>query len=184
MDSSARRQNLKQVEHFLSQLEKRGRILVALAARLEREADTLDITAYRPFREEVDNFKALSLILTERLAKMESHSRKDELEINFHRLQVLMLRVVIKSSLKFFFVMSAKSVLPLGSKELFQSELRTLYEAERMLSDPRYESELDESARDDLELAKEILEEIIQHAPTLLNFGDRKPKRKKARKAS
>ena len=90
-----------------------------------------------------------------------------------------MLRIVIKTSLKFFFVMSAKTVLPLGAREMFQSELRTLYEAERMISDPRYISQLDESARDDLEMAKEILEEIIEHAPALLNFGDRKKKRKK-----
>ncbi|OSQ37174.1 hypothetical protein [Thalassospira mesophila] len=183
MNSSTQKQKIIEVEHFLSQLEKRGRILVSIAAELEAMADATDVTRYRPFREQVDNFKALSLILAERLAALDAHPRKDDLETQFHKLQVLMLRLVIKTSLKFFFVMSAKAFLPLGSRELFQSELRTLFEAEKMLSDPRYQSDLDESARDDLEMAKDILQEIIQNAPALLNFG-KKPgvgKKKKYR---
>ena len=139
----------------------------------------MDVTGYRPFREEVDNFKALSLVIKERMNKLESHPKKEELEGQFHKLQVLMLRLVIKTSLKFFFVMSAKENLPLGAREMFQSELRTLYEAERMISDPRYISQLDESARDDLETAKSILEEIIEKAPALLNFGAQKKKRRR-----
>ena len=75
--------------------------------------------------------------------------------------------------------MSAKENLPLGAREMFQSELRTLFEAERMISDPRYISQLDESARDDLETAKSILEEIIEKAPALLNFGAQKKKRRR-----
>ncbi|RCK53742.1 hypothetical protein TH25_04340 [Thalassospira profundimaris] len=181
MNSSGQRQKIKEVEHFLSQLEKRGRILVSIAAELEALADTTDVTRYRPFREQVDNFKALSLILSERLSALDNHPRKDELEDQFHKLQVLMLRLVIKTSLKFFFVMSAKPFLPLGSRELFQSELRTLYEAEKMLSDPRYKSDLDESAQDDLDMARDILEEIIQHAPALLNFSNKPAANKRKR---
>ncbi|HBU97593.1 hypothetical protein [Thalassospira lucentensis] len=179
MNQSTQRKYRDQVEEFLSRLEHRARILVALADELERQASKSDVTGYRPFREEVDNFKALSLVISERFAKLEKHPKKEELEEQFHKLQVVMLRIVIKTSLKFFFVMSAKTVLPLGAREMFQSELRTLYEAERMISDPRYISQLDVSARDDLDTAKEILEEIIEHAPALLNFGDRKKKRKK-----
>lgn len=181
MQTSKNKKQRTQVEFFLSQLEKRGRILVDLAAKLENEAATSDVTGYRPFRDEVDNFKGLSIIISDRLSAMADDGRKQELEQQFHRLQVLMLRLVIKASLKFFFVMSAKSVLPLGAKELFQSELKTLYDAEKMLSDPVYESDLDEGAREDLETAKEILEEIIRHAPALLDFG-KKRKKKKVRK--
>jgi uncharacterized protein YgfB (UPF0149 family) len=61
---------------------------------------------------------------------------------------------------------------------MFQSELRTLYEAERMISNPRYISQLDDSAKDDLDTAKSILEEIIEKAPALLNFGNRKKKKR------
>jgi len=166
-------------EEFLSRLELRARKLIALADNLEKTTDKMDVTGYRPFREEVDNFKALSLVIKERMNKLESHPKKEELEGQFHKLQVLMLRLVIKTSLKFFFVMSAKENLPLGAREMFQSELRTLYEAERMISDPRYISQLDESARDDLETAKSILEEIIEKAPALLNFGAQKKKRRR-----
>ena len=79
--------------------------------------------------------------------------------------------------------MSAKPVLPLGAREMFQSELRTLYEAERMISHPRYVSHLDESAKDDLEVAKEILQEIIENAPALLNFSKRKKRKAPSRNA-
>ncbi|WP_339778756.1 hypothetical protein [uncultured Thalassospira sp.] len=181
MNSSAQKQKTREVEHFLSQLEKRSRILVSIADELETMADATDVTRYRPFREQVDNFKALSLILSERLAALDAHPRKDDLELQFHKLQVLMLRLVIKTSLKFFFVMSAKAFLPLGSRELFQSELRTLFEAEKMMSDPRYKSDLDQGAQDDLDMARDILEEIIQHAPTLLDFGKKPSTGKKKR---
>ncbi|OSQ46165.1 hypothetical protein [Thalassospira alkalitolerans] len=179
MNQVTQRRYRDEVEHFLAKLELRARRLVALADILEKTADTTEVTGYRPFREEVDNFKALSLVLTDRLAKLEQHPKKDELEEQFHKLQVLMLRIVIKTSLKFFYVMSAKPALPLGAREMFQSELRTLYEAERMISNPRYISQLDSSAKDDLDSAKEILKEIIENAPALLNFGKRK-KRKSA----
>ncbi|MDG4721286.1 MULTISPECIES: hypothetical protein [Thalassospira] len=179
MSQAAQRKYRTEVEEFLSRLELRARRLVALADNLEKTTDKMDVTGYRPFREEVDNFKALSLVISERLKKLEKHPKKEELEGQFHKLQVLMLRLVIKTSLKFFFVMSAKENLPLGAREMFQSELRTLFEAERMISDPRYISQLDESARDDLETAKSILEEIIEKAPALLNFGLRKKKKRR-----
>ena len=179
MSQAAQRKHRTEVEEFLSRLELRARKLIALADNLEKTTDKMDVTGYRPFREEVDNFKALSLVIKERMNKLESHPKKEELEGQFHKLQVLMLRLVIKTSLKFFFVMSAKENLPLGAREMFQSELRTLYEAERMISDPRYISQLDESARDDLETAKSILEEIIEKAPALLNFGAQKKKRRR-----
>ncbi|RCK23647.1 hypothetical protein TH8_14715 [Thalassospira profundimaris] len=179
MSQAAQRKYRTEVEEFLSRLELRARKLIALADNLEKTTDKMDVTGYRPFREEVDNFKALSLVIKERMNRLESHPKKEELEGQFHKLQVLMLRLVIKTSLKFFFVMSAKENLPLGAREMFQSELRTLYEAERMISDPRYISQLDESARDDLETAKSILEEIIEKAPALLNFGVQKKKRRR-----
>jgi hypothetical protein len=178
MSQAAQRKYRNEVEEFLSRLELRARKLIGLADVLEKNADKSDVTGYRPFREEVDNFKALSLVISERLNKLESHPKKEELEEQFHKLQVLMLRLVIKTSLKFFFVMSAKEHLPLGAREMFQSELRTLYEAERMISNPRYISQLDDSAKDDLDTAKSILEEIIEKAPALLNFGNRKKKKR------
>tara|TARA_E500000318_G_scaffold78329_1_gene73255 strand:+ start:148 stop:687 length:540 start_codon:yes stop_codon:yes gene_type:complete len=179
MSQAAQRKFRNKVEEFLSRLELRARKLVALANELEKRAENSDITGYRPFREEVDNFKALSLVIMERLNKLEKHPKKEELEEQFHKLQVVMLKIVIKTSLKFFHVMSGKENLPLGAREMFQSELRTLYEAERMISDPRYISQLDGTARDDLDRAKSILQEIIEKAPALLNFGTRKKKRAK-----
>jgi len=178
MSQAAQRKFRNEVEEFLSRLELRARKLIALANTLEKNADKSDVTGYRPFREEVDNFKALSLVIMERMNKLESHPKKEELEKQFHKLQVVMLRIVIKTSLKFFFVMSAKENLPLGAREMFQSELRTLYEAERMISDPRYISQLDDSAKDDLEIAKSILEEIIEKAPALLSFNNRTKKKR------
>lgn len=174
----ARRVTVQETEEFLRKLEERGQKLVALAEQVQREADTNDITGYRPFRESVDNFKALSVIIADRLGHLES-ARRDELDEQFHKLQVLMLKLVIRTSLKFFFVMSAKSALPLGSREMFETELRTLYDAERMLADPRYQDDLDENARMDLDMAKDILTEIIEHAPALLDFGKTRRRRRR-----
>ena len=165
--------NVNQVEMFLSKLEERATDLVELAEKVKAESSTQDITAYRPFRDRVDDFKALSILIEDRLGRMTS-TRRDELAEQFHKLQVLMLKVLIKASLSFFYTMSAKSVLPLGSREVFEIELKTLYDAEAMLSDPRYEGELDDEAKEDLDLAKDLLGEILAHAPSLLDFSGHK----------
>jgi hypothetical protein len=86
-------------------------------------------------------------------------------------MDILMLGLLIKASMRFFFVLSANTILPLGAREIFIAELHSLYEAREKLRRPDYLSRLSTGLATDLDTAEAILEEIIDKAPGLLKFG-------------
>ena len=94
----------------------------------------------------------------------------NDLKSEFERLDGLMLTLLIKASLRFFFVLSANPILPLGAREIFIAELRSLHEAHEKLSRPEYAGRFDNSVASDLDMAEAILDEIIDKAPSLLQF--------------
>ena len=58
-----------------------------------------------------------------------------------------------------------------GAREIFIAELHSLYEAREKLRRPDYLSRLNSGLATDLDTAEAILEEIIDKAPGLLQFG-------------
>lgn len=86
-------------------------------------------------------------------------------------LDTQMLGLLVKASMRFFFMLSAKTTLPLGAREIFLTELRSLHEAAEKLRRPEFETRLDAGLRKELETAELILEEIIHKAPAMLSFA-------------
>lgn len=155
---------------LLQALERQLREAAQLSAVAQKEAAKQSFIAYQQFRDKVGEFKALCILVESRLRNL-GEGRKDDLQAEYERLDTLMLALLVKASMRFFFVLSANTVLPLGAREIFIAELRSLYEANEKLRSPRYEGRLDASIRHDLETAEAILEEIIDKAPSLLQFG-------------
>ena len=67
-------------------------------------------------------------------------------------------------------MLSANPILPMGAREIFVAELRSLHDAAEKLKRPNYAGKLGPDLDRDLETASLILEEIIDKAPSLLNF--------------
>ena len=105
-----------------------------------------------------------------RLKNLADH-RSDDLRQEFERLDMLMLSVLVRASMRFFFVLSANPILPLGAREIFVSELRSLHDAHTKLNHPNYAGKLNPELEKELETASLILEEIIDKAPGLLQFS-------------
>jgi hypothetical protein len=166
----ARTYTRKEVEDLLKALERQAREAAGLAGQVQQEAARQSFASYRVFRDKVGEFKALCILIETRLRNV-SDGRSDDLRREFERLDVLMLALLVKASMRFFFVLSANTVLPMGAREIFVSELRSLYEAHEKLRRPEYEGKLGNSILSDLETAEAILEEIIHKAPGLLQFG-------------
>jgi hypothetical protein len=159
-----------EVEGLLHALERQAREAAKLAAEAQREAANNSFVAYRHFREKVGEFKALCILIEGRLRHV-SDGRVDDLKTEFERMDILMLSLLIKASMRFFFVLSANTILPLGAREIFIAELHSLYEAREKLRRPEYKSRLSDGLSNDLDTAEAILEEIIDKAPGLLKFG-------------
>ncbi|MEI6984834.1 MAG: hypothetical protein WCK65_01790 [Rhodospirillaceae bacterium] len=160
----------EEVKELLAALERQCREAMDLAKAAESEASKHSFTAYRSFRNKVGEFQALVILIEGRLKNVVG-SRVDDLRNEFERLDALMLSVLVRASMRFFFVLSANSSMPMGAREIFVTELRSLHEAHEKLSRDNYADKIPPDLAHDLETASLILEEIIDKAPGLLNFS-------------
>jgi hypothetical protein len=166
----ARAYKRSEIQGLIEALERQCREAAKLAKIAQNEATRHSFVAYRQFRDKVGEFKALCILVEGRLRTSEGSGVAD-LQERYETVDIGMLSLLIKASMRFFFVLSANPILPLGAKDIFTSELRSLYEARERLSSPRYVQHLDDTLKMELETAGAILEEIIEKAPTMLQFG-------------
>lgn len=167
---SAERQ---QIEEFLRVLEKRIRLLgeaVAVTAGGEDPENTLGFADYVRSRDLSSECWAFSIVIERRLEEY-TGSDKARLTDRFEDLTVQIWSMLLSCSLYFLDTLSRREFLPIGSREVFLREIKTLYDAHKMLSDSRYADRIDESLRNRHHRAERILNEIIERAPTLLNLG-------------
>jgi hypothetical protein len=167
---SKRQYTRAEVKELLGALERQCRDASKLAALAEKEASKHSFGAYREFRDKVGEFQALVILIEQRLRNLVDN-RSDDLRDQFERLDMVMLALLVRASMRFFFVLSANSVLPMGAREIFVSELRSLHDASEKLQRPGYAGKLGPEMERDLETASMILEEIIDKAPSLLSFN-------------
>lgn len=164
-----RQYSRKEVKELLSALERQCREAAKLAHLAEHEASKHSFSAYREFRDKVGEFQALVILIEQRLANLVDN-RSEDLRDQFEKLDRVMLAVLVRASMRFFFVLSANAILPMGAREIFVSELRSLHDAHVKLQRPNYAGKLGGELERDLETASLILEEIIDKAPSMLNF--------------
>jgi hypothetical protein len=67
--------------------------------------------------------------------------------------------------------LAQKNELPLGSKDIFLGELRSIYRVKNLLELDRFKNRISSRAGKDIETAEEILSVIIERAPSLLQLG-------------
>ncbi|MFY8094302.1 MAG: hypothetical protein ACOVN0_12575 [Niveispirillum sp.] len=160
----------KEVQDLLGALERQARDAMRLAKQAEEEAAKDSFLAYNDFRNKVGEFRALCILIEGRLKSVDT-ARVDDLKEEYARLDTLMLGLLVRASMRFFFVLSAKTMLPMGARDIFIAELRSLHDAAEKLRRPAYAGVMGDKLKGDLETAELILEEIIDKAPGLLNFG-------------
>ncbi|WP_029014623.1 hypothetical protein [Niveispirillum irakense] len=160
----------KEVQDLLAALERQARDAIRLAKLAEEEAAKDSFQTYNEFRAKVGEFRALCILIEGRMKAIDS-SRIDDLKEEYARLDTLMLGLLVRASMRFFFVLSAKTMLPMGARDIFVAELHSLYDAAEKLRRPEYQNSMGEKLKGDLETAEMILEEIIHKAPRLLQFG-------------
>lgn len=166
---SKRQYTRAEVKELLGALERQCREASKLSQQAEQEATKHSFGAYREFRDKVGEFQALVILIEQRLRNLVD-ARSDDLRDQFERLDMVMLALLVRASMRFFFVLSANPILPMGAREIFVSELRSLHDAAEKLKRPNFAGKLGPELERELETASLILEEIIDKAPSLLNF--------------
>lgn len=159
----------KEAQEMLTALERQAREIVVLATQTEKNVHQHSFHAYRQFRDKISEFETFGILIENRLRNLET-GRDERLDEQFDALNILISKEVLKTSTKFFLALSKSPALPIGSREIFVQELRNLHLAREKLSQPRYAHLLDEEAERNIRVAENILNEIIERAPSLLNL--------------
>jgi hypothetical protein len=131
------------------------------------------------FRDLCDEFQMLSRLAEVSLAAInhedhDAHDEAAELEENYRKLQVPMLRAMIKTNLRLLHVWDDRlrcgEGLPYGARELFRETVRIIDTARNELLRPRYMELLEEEALADAAKADKLLRTLIASAPQLFDF--------------
>lgn len=157
-------------------LQALGRVITTVEANARLAREGIAKHSFRPyhtFRDSVGEYEALTQVIEGRLSDLDP----DKVRRVRHQLKIVrrrMLAVTIRAAFKFFYALSAIPNLPIGVAEVFLQELRSLDAARKELRSPEHDGQLAAELLQDLETAELILKEILERAPRLLDFSDRK----------
>lgn len=162
----------REAERMLAALKQQIADLKAFEAETEYAFGALSTDRYAQFRSKAGEIYTLGIVVKARVDNLAT-GRDAELEAFYDRLVVKGQRIIIRASLKFMDVLSRLQALPLGAREIFTTELRSLYDSHERLKDPRLKPHIDAEFEKRLATAEAVLHTIIEKAPQLLSFGQK-----------
>ena len=160
----------RDVDPLLEALDRSATEVIETARNAASDAKAENYQGYAAFKKKADDFDTLAILIEHRLKNLRL-GRDKELEERFDELVLFMLSATITTSLHFLRILSERQALPLGSKELFAGELRSLHRANEKIAMDRFSQKLAPRTRTDMRIASEILSVILDRAPSLLDLG-------------
>jgi hypothetical protein len=163
---------IRELEEFLAILESRITALADTAEVLERHGEHPPRFAdYSRTRALTSECLAFSIVI-ERRVEMMPEDRRARAKDRFDRATIAIWSTLLDCSLKFLRAVAEEEHLPLGSREVFLHEVKTLYDAYNILTLDRYANKVEEETLKKRTAAERILNEIIDRAPMLLDLGN------------
>ena len=101
-----------------------------------------------------------------------SEWRLTDLRAEFERMDLLLTRMLVRAMRNYFAGMREDQVLPIGARELFEPELRSIDQTRTRLLSPRYADRAAPEGLDDLDATAELIRKTIARAPSLPDFSD------------
>ncbi|MBF0560851.1 MAG: hypothetical protein HQL37_02320 [Alphaproteobacteria bacterium] len=135
--------------------------------------NSAELTAFMTFRDKISEFESFSIIIEERIRALVGEQGITDLREQLDQLIALIFGRSLEMSIRFFDKISLKQ-LPLGSHEIFSRELRTLYRCNERLQQTSVHGRLSKNMLRDVSKAEKILTLIIERAPRLLDFDDKR----------
>ncbi|KAA5605500.1 hypothetical protein F1188_11440 [Roseospira marina] len=111
------------------------------------------------------------LIVIERRIEGLPDSRRAPYYDRLTEILVALWGTLLDGSLTFLRAIANEEHLPLGSREVFLREIKTLHDAHATLSEERFEGRIPGDLMSKQRQAERILNEIIDRAPRLLDLG-------------
>ncbi|WP_170294644.1 hypothetical protein [Roseospira navarrensis] len=163
--------SLDELDQFLASLDRRiarlgdsGRILHDENGGPPRFMD------YARTRNLTSECMAFSIVIARRIEGLPDPDRARR-QATFDRLTIRMWGTLLDCSLTFLNAMAQEPNLPLGSREVFLREIKTLHDAHGTLAQDRFADLMPGDLMSRHRQAHKILNEIIDRAPRLLDLG-------------
>lgn len=159
----------KEVEQFLDILLDKITEIRYVATASGELPDSINFKDYTHFRDEMGECISFLIIIERHLGKTEE-KRRLKLAEKFDELTVAVWSILLEGSLSFLRILSSRYFLPMGTKHVFTHELRVLYDAQKILKEPRLQPLISEEVVKRRNSAERILHEVIDRAPQLLQL--------------
>lgn len=160
-----------EVKGLLAALERQAAEASRLAGRAQRDMGEDRFASFLDFRRKVEEIRALFTLTEERLGGIDE-SRLSDLRAEFERMDLLLTRMLARTMRDYFSGMRQDQVLPIGARELFEPELRSIDETRARLLGPRYAGRVAPELLDDLDATADLIRKTIARAPSLPDFSD------------
>ena len=158
-------------ERFLTALQEKVQELLVLSKIPAADPETLSFVDYTKFREKTDECLSFLVIIEGRISEVEGE-RKELLSEQFDKLVTATWSVLMEGSIGFLSVLSEREFLPVGTRHVFQQELKTLSEAEEVMKENKNEKFLGSNMTEKRAKARQILNVVIEKAPELLDVQE------------
>ena len=162
---------------MISRLGEQARDILGLAERVQ-DSEFQNFQDYLEFRDKISEFEAFCNVIESHLKDLVSDRRK-ELEDRFYSLWAMIFRPTLRALMRFFSRLEGEPVLPLGGKDMLDTELRALHSMRSILNAPRFRNGDEKLASDSAKLEVVItkLEEMVgrlaERATSLPDFSGR-----------
>jgi hypothetical protein len=166
---TSRKAEQDQVAGLLAALDRSVRGVAANAAETQAGIRRHSFAPYHAYRASIDEYHALVAVI-KNLVQSDKSAEADRVRAVLLSRERQLLRLTIRSALDFFFALSAIPNLPYGTRECFAQELQSMSAAHDRLQAPEHQDKLPAELDQDLDVAEEILAEVMRKAPTLLSF--------------
>lgn len=161
----------EEVKGLLAALERQATEASQLAERAQRDMGDDRFASFLDFRRKVEEIRALFALTEERLQGVDE-SRLTDLRAEFERMDLLLTRMLVRAMRNYFSGMRQDQVLPIGARELFEPELRSIDQTRARLLSPRYTDRVPPEVLDDLDATADLIRKTIARAPSLPDFSD------------
>ncbi len=155
---------------MLERLGLQSHAIQAAAVAVARDENLQTFASYRDFRRQVSEFEAFCSIIEGHLKEVVSE-RRDELEERFYKLWSMIFGPTAKALEAFFNRMKTDGVLPLGSREILESELRALDAMRAAILAPRFAEIADKTVIDEISAVHAVIHELLEYATSLPDFS-------------
>lgn len=159
----------REVTAMLANLESLLRQASALGDQAQRGFAAGGLARFRRFRQRVEDFLAMVMLIDERLAQLGRHAPADGLLL-LDQLHGQMLVRFIEVGWGFFERFVRLKDLPIGTREMCQDELRALTRMRGKLDEAAFDGERGRDLRGKADRTLDQMREVMERSPVLEEF--------------